>query len=357
MKKILTTALLLSSCTLLSGCFHKPLDKRDPYENFNRPMFAFNMTLDHLLMRPIAHTYNFFTPNFVQKGVKNVFDNFDEVTTVPNDLLQGKFLFMLSDLGRVLINSTIGLGGLIDVAKHMGLRPHYESFGLTLAYWQGGKHYSPYLVLPFIGPGTFRANFGKIVDIPAYPLFYIPNKYWYIDLGLRGLNLVNRRTELLPANRMIDTAFDPYVFVRSAYTQTMDKIVAKNQVENIHSKNIVNQNMLTVQDFENAESSSAAVAGAGETAGTEGHSAGISMEKARESGFIFDTDVGSEEPSKETESNTEKTAQTAKTDKENNTTAADKTAPTSTAAESAPAQKAATPAPAVQKNEGQPDTQ
>jgi phospholipid-binding lipoprotein MlaA len=299
-KKKPLIALLLASSTLLSGCFHKPIDKRDPYENFNRPMFAFNMAMDHLLMRPIAHTYNFITPNFVQKGVKNAFDNLDEVTTIPNDLLQGKFLFMLSDIGRVLVNTTLGLGGLVDVAKHMGLRPHYESFGLTLAYWQGGKHYSPYLVLPFIGPGTFRSDYGMMVDVPVYPLFYIPNKYWYIDLGLRGLNLVNRRSELLPANRMIDTAFDPYVFVRSAYTQTMDKIVAENQTETIDSKQISNQNMITVQDFANAESSSA-VAGAGETGGTAGQSKGITMKKAEENGFIFDTDEKVETPAKETE--------------------------------------------------------
>lgn len=286
-KKLLKPVCLLATTSLLAGCFHKPIDKRDPYENFNRPMFAFNMAMDHLLMRPITHTYDFIVPKFAQKGVKNVFNNFDEVTSVPNDLLQGKFLFMLNDFMRVVINSTIGLGGLVDVAKHMDLRPHYESFGLTLAYWQGGKHYSPYLVLPFIGPGTFRSAYGEIVDIPASPLFYIPNKYWYADLGLRFLNIVNRRSELMEANRMIDTAFDPYVFVRSAYTQTMDKIVAENQTENFHAKHIVSQNVITVKDFENVDNSQAVV-GAGEE--SKSQSKGISMKQAEQNGFIFDTE-------------------------------------------------------------------
>lgn len=287
-KKLLRSVFLLTITSMLAGCFHKPIDKRDPYENFNRPMFAFNMAMDHLFMRPITHTYDFIVPKFAQKGVKNAFNNFDEVTSVPNDLLQGKFLFMLNDFMRVVINTTIGVGGLFDVAKHMDLPPHYESFGLTLAYWQGGKHYSPYLVLPFIGPGTFRSAYGMMADVPVYPLFYIPNEYWYADLGARFLNILNRRSELMEANRMIDTAFDPYVFVRSAYTQTMDRIVAENQAETYGSKNIVSQNVITVQDFENAENSSE-VAGEGENGG-KGQSKGISMKQAEDSGFIFDTD-------------------------------------------------------------------
>ena len=289
-KKLLRSVCLLTTTLLLAGCFHKPIDKRDPYENFNRPMFAFNMAMDHLFLRPITHAYDFILPKFAQKGVKNVFNNFDEVTSVPNDVLQGKFLFMLNDFMRVVINSTIGVGGLFDVAKHMNLRPHYESFGLTLAYWQGGKHYSPYLVLPFLGPGTFRSAYGEIVDIPASPLFYIPNKYWYADLGLRLLNIVNRRSELMEANRMIDTAFDPYVFVRSAYTQTMDKIVAENESETFHAKNIVSQNVITVQDFESVDNSQAVV-GAGEGEGGKHQSKGISMKQAEDSGFVFDTDT------------------------------------------------------------------
>ncbi len=291
-KKILSSAFLLASIPLLNGCFHDAVDKRDPYENFNRPMFAFNMTLDHLFLRPITHVYTFVTPKPVQKGVTNAFNNVDEVITIPNDILQGKFLFMLNDVWRVVLNSTVGIAGLFDVAKHMGLRPHYETFGLTLAYWQGNQQ-SPYLVLPFIGPGTFRSAYGTMMDVPASPFFLIPWDYWYVDVGLRGLNLVNRRSALMEANRMIDTAFDPYVFVRSAYTQTMDKITAENQVETFHSKNIVSQNVITVQDYQNAENTTdlGTGTGAGETEAT-------SVKKAEENGFIFDNDEATTTPTK-----------------------------------------------------------
>lgn len=302
-KKLLQSVLLLTATSLLTGCFHTPIDKRDPYENFNRPMFALNMTMDHMFMRPITHVYDFITPRFVRTGFTNAFDNLDEITSVPNDALQGKFLFMLNDFWRVLINSTIGIGGLFDVAKHMGLRPHYESFGLTLAYWQGGKHYSPYLVLPFLGPGTFRYYYGMMIDMPTSPLFYIPNKYWYADLGVRFLNILNRRSALMEANRMIDTAFDPYVFVRSAYTQTMDRIIKENQAETFQSKHIVSQNVITVSDFEAAENSSGEVSGAGETGGKQ-RSKGISEKQAEDSGFIFD-DAG--------ESHSDKAAETSHT--------------------------------------------
>ncbi|PHQ81195.1 MAG: hypothetical protein COB66_02920 [Coxiella sp. (in: Bacteria)] len=277
-KKLLQLGLFVITSSLLSGCFHKPVDPSDPYENFNRSMFAFNMDMDHLFMRPIAQTYNFLLPHFAQTGVKNAFDNLDEVTSIPNDVLQGKFLFMLNDFWRLLINSTVGVGGLFDVAKHMGLRPHYESFELTLAYWQGNTHTSPYLVLPFMGPGTFRSNFGGVIDLPTTPYFYIPGKYWYIDAAARGLQITNHRSELLPANRMIDTAFDPYVFVRSAYTQTMDKRLKENLAETFKSKHIVSSNRLTVQDFKNVSDADNA---------TELDSKGISLEQAKDSGFIF----------------------------------------------------------------------
>lgn len=285
LKKLLTIS-LLSITLLLTGCARNPVDKRDPYAKFNRIMFAFNMDMDHLLMRPIATTYNFITPRFVQTGVTNFFENINEVTSVPNDILQGKFLFMFNDFWRVIINTTFGIGGLFDVAKHMGLRPHYENFGLTLAYWEGGKQHAPYLVLPFFGPGTFRSDFGLMVDVPFSPYFLIPWDYWYYDVGLRAFHAINHRASLLEANRMIDTAFDPYIFVRSAYTQTMDKRIADNQQETFHSKRIVSTNYMTVQDFADAEGGE--TTDSSKTTDSGEASTGINQKKAEESGFIFD---------------------------------------------------------------------
>ena len=264
-------------------------------------MFAVNMDLDHLILRPIAQTYNFITPQFVQTGVTNVFHNLDEVTSVPNDIFQGKFLFMFNDFWRFAINSTIGIGGLFDVAKHMGLRPHYETFNLTLAYWEGGKTDSPYLVLPFLGVGNFRKAFGEIMDLPTTPYVYIPWKYWYYSVGARGVYIVNYRSSLLPANRLVDDAFDPYVFVRSAFTQTMDRVYAANQIETYKSKHITSFNRMTTGDFEAAEAENAPGAHSETGSGPTGlASGGINEKKAADSGFVFDEEPTAKKASSKT---------------------------------------------------------
>ncbi len=248
-KNLFKTSVFSFTALLLTGCFHKPTTPNDPYENFNRTMFALNMDLDHLIMRPVAKTYNFVTPRFVQGNVKNFFDNLDEVTSLPNDLMQGKMLFMLNDFWRVVLNSTAGLAGLFDVAKHIGLPPHYESFGLTIAYWEGNKYPSSYLVLPFIGPGNIRTAVGDIVDLPTTPYVYVPWDYWYIGFGVPLIEMVNTRARLLPANRMIDEAFDPYVFIRSVYTDHLDELTAENQKEKYGSKQILSYIKVGTEDY------------------------------------------------------------------------------------------------------------
>lgn len=276
-KKILTVLFCFIFALSVGGCARAPGQaKVDPYEKFNRPMFAFNMDLDHLFMRPMAQVYNFVTPFWVQHRVTNFFDNIDEITSVPNDVLQGKFLFMMNDIWRVLINTTFGLGGLFDVAKHIGLRPHYETFGLTLAYWENNEVESPYLVLPLLGPNTFRSAFGQLIDFPTTPYAYIPYDYWYYDYPSRLLNAVNFRSSLLPANRLIDTAFDPYIFVRNAFLQKRNKVLAENLVETYRGKVTVSNIKMTAQDFE-----STAVDGAEQ-------STGITTDKATSEGYILD---------------------------------------------------------------------
>lgn len=228
MKKIFTAVVCFVFALFLSGCIRHPdpTNPQDPFEGFNRAMFAFNMDIDHLIFRPISTVYDTLVPPPLKGGVDNFFDNVGELTTIPNDVLQGKFKYALSDFMRLFINTTLGLGGLFDVASHMGLPKHYEDFGLTLAYWSGGKP-SAYLVLPLLGPGTFRKAIGLGPDVATNPFTYIePDYIKYLAWTLRGISI---RAKLLDSNAVLDEAFDPYALVRSAYLQRRKQLLAENQ--------------------------------------------------------------------------------------------------------------------------------
>lgn len=217
----------LAASVLLTSCARpkNPDAPLDPYEKVNRRSFALNQALDSLLFRPLATSYATIVPGVMRKGVSNFFDNFEDVTTVANDVLQARFRQAYSDSWRVVFNTTFGIGGLFDFSTHMGLKKHYEDFGLTLAYW--GGHQSAYLNLPLLGPSTFRDGFGKIVDLFALsPWPYI--RPMSFDYELYGLYLLDVRSQLLQANGLLEQAFDPYVLMRDAYMQTRDKMIAEN---------------------------------------------------------------------------------------------------------------------------------
>lgn len=203
----------------------------DPYEKFNRAMFTFNDKLDRLILRPIAKVYNTITPSPIHKGITNFFANVDMLVTIPNDLLQGKSAYFVADTWRLILNSTLGIAGLFDVATRMGLPKHHEDFGLTLAYWSGadGLKPQPYLVLPLLGSTTSRDAFGKIPNAAAWPFNYIEPQYY--NYAAIGLNIVNKRADLLIADKLVDEAFDPYIFVRSAYLQSRNHAIEKSQHE------------------------------------------------------------------------------------------------------------------------------
>ncbi len=237
--KNLFCLVFIGMCLFLSGCAstpnnaptQPPPDRTDPYEKFNRTMYGFNDGLDHWILRPIAKGYDTVTPNFVHKGINNFFDNIDVLTSFPNDILQGKFAFAAIDFWRFLINATIGIGGLADPATSLGLDLRKEDFGLTLAYWGGldGFKPQPYLVLPFLGPSTARDAFGRIPDSATWPFLYIDP--WYLTYAVYGVKVVNERANLLPADKLVAQAFDPYIFVRSAYLQTRQQAILKNWQE------------------------------------------------------------------------------------------------------------------------------
>lgn len=211
----------------LTGCARNPTDaQHDPFEGYNRAMFAFNMDVDHLAMRPAAKVYEKITPPQLQKGVTNVFANIDEIPTFVNDFLQGNFRYLPLDIWRFAINTTVGIGGLFDVATRAHIQPHVETFGLTLAKWRGGKS-SPYLVLPLFGPSTLQTAIGNAADY--YMNFWIYLKDQNINYIAHGVKFLNMRAQLLPADKLVETSFSPYIFVRDAYLQRQQQQIATNE--------------------------------------------------------------------------------------------------------------------------------
>jgi len=187
----------------------------DPWESFNRGVFRFNMAVDKAVLRPVARGYVRVTPEPVRQGVSNFFDNLRMPIVVVNSLLQGKVRESGSGTGRFLVNTTVGLLGVFDVATKMGLERHEEDLGQTLAVW--GIQDGPYLVLPLLGPSTVRDGVGLVGDFFLDPVYYVDDRevrYW-----ARGIRILDTRANLLHLDRMIDTAFDPYLFVRDAYLQ------------------------------------------------------------------------------------------------------------------------------------------
>lgn len=197
----------------------------DPWESFNRPVFVFNDTLDTYGLKPLAEGYHAVTPSVVEDGIHNMFRNVGDVKNLANDLLQGKLHEAGVDTARILFNSTIGLFGFFDVATKMDLQRSDQDFGLTLGSW--GVDSGPYLVLPLLGPSTVRDAFGKIPDTYVEPYRYmsdVPERN-----SLRGLDIVDTRASLLPAEKLITG--DKYVFIRNAYLQSREFKVQDGQVE------------------------------------------------------------------------------------------------------------------------------
>lgn len=186
----------------------------DPWEGWNRAMFNFNDRIDRWFMKPLAKGYKAVTPDPIETGIRNIFSNIGEVPNVINGLLQGDFKGAGYDTGRFLVNSTLGLAGVLDVAKHMNLPADTpEDFGQTLAVWGVGQ--GPYLVLPLMGPGTLRDTFGKPVDWYTDPTTYIDHTR--TEITVKVLNLVDGRAALLDLEKNITG--DRYVFIRDVYLQ------------------------------------------------------------------------------------------------------------------------------------------
>ncbi len=193
-------------------------EPQDPFESYNRTIYAFNEHFDQAVAKPVAQAYQNVMPNWADKGITNFFSNLNDVIVLANDLLQFKLKQAASDTARIAFNTTAGLFGFIDVASHMDLPRHKEDFGQTLGYW--GIPSGPYFVLPFLGPSSLRDTAGLGVDY-AYVDPVLNNVDHHTSRnGLFLVNFIDTRADLLGVSRLLETAaLDPYIYTREAYLQ------------------------------------------------------------------------------------------------------------------------------------------
>ena len=209
----------------------------DPLEDRNRSIYAFNENLDEAIIEPAADGYDYITPNFLQKGFNNFFDNINYPVTIINQVLQGNFEESLSDTLRFTINSSIGILGFFDPASSMGLPEHDEDFGQTLAVW--GVKEGPYLMLPFFGPKTLRSLTGDLADVLFNPLLNIDDTNLKIKTNL--INILQDRSDLSSLEEELDNSFDPYQYIKDSYIQ--------NRKYKIYNGNITEDDLEIDIDF------------------------------------------------------------------------------------------------------------
>ena len=196
----------------------------------NRSIYKFNTGFDNVIMKPVSKGYKAVAPTFVVKGINNFFNNLRDVITVINDLLQFKLKHAANDGTRVLMNTTVGILGFVDVHSMSGGERRKEDFGQTLGYW--GWNNSAYLVIPFLGPSTLRDGVGLLTDTLYFdPISYINDPRTRNQVRLA--QFIDARTELLNATDILDQAsLDPYAFQRDAFLQYRDGLVNDNPNQN-----------------------------------------------------------------------------------------------------------------------------
>lgn len=218
------TALRVLSILLLTGMTGcatiAPPRTDDPYESFNRRMYAFNDTVDKIAIRPVAVVYKTFTSQNARRVISNFFSNVRMPITIVNDVLQGKPMLALRNTGRFAVNTTVGFLGFLDPASNMRMPPSETDFGVTLARW--GLPEGPYLVLPMFGPTTGRDVFRLPVDSQFDPIAYYARSNdlkYNVEFLPSAFYLITLRASGLDAEAMLEGNYDPYVFLRDAYRQ------------------------------------------------------------------------------------------------------------------------------------------
>jgi phospholipid-binding lipoprotein MlaA len=224
-------ALLLGGAFLLGGCATVTAENaEDPYEDFNRQMFAFNEGLDRAVVEPVAKGYRAITNEPVRNGVSNVLNNLGEPLTFANEVLQGKIPDAAGTVGRFLINSTIGIAGIFTPAQAIGIERTDEDFGQTLGVW--GFESGPYLMLPFIGPSSPRDAFGIFADFYVDPVSFV--EFQNDDEVRTGLALGNglvAREDAIETFDTVRTQIDPYTTVRRFYVRSRAAAIGTSQPE------------------------------------------------------------------------------------------------------------------------------
>lgn len=223
--RCLSFILLIASSSAFAA--NESEGRTDPLEGFNRSMFAFNETLDAYVAKPVAEGYYAVTPQFIDTGITNFFSNLEDVLIIVNDVFQLKPIQALSDTGRFLINSTIGLFGFFDVASHIGLVKHDEDLGQTLGYWGVGA--GPYVMLPFLGPSNVRDSFGLAGESLSGLGYTQAVDSFAQQGGLWILRNIDVRAGLLSSEGLITG--ERYTFFRSFYMQRRAYLVADGVVE------------------------------------------------------------------------------------------------------------------------------
>ena len=220
-KRIGQLGLAACAAVFLSGCATSG-NPKDPIEGFNRAMYSVHDGIDTVLLKPVATGYDAVLPDVVQTGVTNFFSNIGDIMISLNNLLQGKVADAGSDLGRVAINTTLGIGGVFDVASSEGIPKHDEDFGQTFGRWGVGE--GAYVFLPILGPRTVRDTAGVWLDLWADPINFIDDVP--VRNSLWALLAVNKRANLLPADKVIEeAALDKYSYIRDAYLQNRRNLV------------------------------------------------------------------------------------------------------------------------------------
>lgn len=231
-KPLATLAALLVSTMLVSACATH--NEGDPLETVNRGVYQFNTVLDKGLIRPVAKGYRYITPSGIRSRIGNISDNLGEPVSMLNAFLQGDFDQGMVNFWRFVINSTVGILGMHDVAASAGLKEREEDFGQTLAVWGVGS--GPYIVLPILGPSNARDTVGKVADWFASPWTYTADDDGDSIALAVGQGLVERERLINPIDDIYETSLDPYASFRSSYEQFRDAAIKNTRDSSAYSK-------------------------------------------------------------------------------------------------------------------------
>ena len=215
--------MLSIGCATLDG----PENPDDPFERFNRSVYSFNETVDKYALKPVAKGYKTITPGSIDKAITNFFRNLDDIVVIANDLLQFNITQAASDFSRFIINTTVGIAGLMDIATDFDLKKHNEDFGQTLGVW--GVSEGPYLVLPFIGASNVRDGAGFLVDTTQLDVTATQLE-GRDEIYVLGVKYIDIRADLLKATNILDEiAPDRYAFIRDAWVQRRKHLVSNGE--------------------------------------------------------------------------------------------------------------------------------